>query len=519
MIVGTQIARAVRRYGDEIAAICGEERRTFAEIDARTNRLANALLALGLRKGDRVATLLENSIRCVEADFALAKAGLVRVSLNPRSTAKDASYILADSGARIVIYGAGYASVAAEAARAGTEVARWIRVAEFASDPQAPFESADYDALLAGASPVRPVADLDPEDLYCLFYTSGTTGRPKGVMLSHRAILHVSYNLLLDTGPQASGEKVLLMQPMSHGAGFFVLPWFMRGGASVIMRQFDPAEVLRLARVHEIETIKLIPTMLQRMLRVEGAYPIALPKLRQIIYGASPMPTEALRDAIAKFGPRFVQIYGQSEAPVTMTVLPLEDHEPTCPNPERLSSAGRPWTTVEMKIVDDAGQDLPIDSVGEVVLRAPQLMSGYWKRADLTEETLRGGWLHTKDMGRMDAHGYVYLLGRKDEMIISGGYNIAPREIEEAIYLHGSVQEAAVVGEPDPEWGQAVVAYVVLRDRTSTVELGEFLKPHLGFKRPKRIYRVRELPKNSNGKIQKTALSPAIALAEERVAP
>jgi long-chain acyl-CoA synthetase len=515
MNVGTQIARAVRRYAGDTAAVCGDERRTFAEIDERTNRLAHALTALGLKKGDRVATLLENSIRCFEVDFALAKAGLVRVSLNPRSTAKDVTYILADSDARIVIYGAGYAPVIAESQKDSALVEQWIRIAEFPNDPPAAVKSLDYDALLT-AAPAKPVVvEVDPEDLYCLFYTSGTTGKPKGVMLSHRAILHVSYNLLLDTGPRASGEKVLLMQPMSHGAGFFVLPWFMRGGASVIMRQFDPAEVLRLTREHEIETVKLIPTMLQRMLRVAGAYPVELPKLRQIIYGASPMPTEASRDAIAKFGPRLVQIYGQSEAPVTMTVLPLEDHHLSCPYPERLASAGRPWTTVEMKIVDDAGNEVPVDTPGEVVLRAPQLMHGYWKRPDLTAETIKNGWLHTKDMGRMDAYGYVYLLGRKDEMIISGGYNIAPREIEEAIYLHSGVQEAAVIGEADSEWGQAVVAYVAFRDGTTESELSDFLKPRLGFKRPKRIYRVRELPKNSNGKIQKTVLKPELALVPE----
>ncbi len=513
MIVPDQIARAVRRYADNVGAICGGERRTIAEIDARTNQLARALLDLGLKKGDRVAALLENSIRCIEVDFALAKAGLVRVSLNPRATAKDAAYILGDSDATVFIYGADYASVIAETAPQAPGVKTWIRVLEAPGDPPAPVSSLDYETLIGSAVSTPVEADIAPEDLYCLFYTSGTTGRPKGVMLSHRSILHVSYNLLLDTGPQTSGEKVLLMQPMSHGAGFFVLPWFIRGGTSVIMRAFDPVEVLRLTREHEIETVKLIPTMLQRVLRVEGAYPVHLPKLRQVIYGASPMPTEALKDAIAKFGPRLVQIYGQSEAPVTMTVLPLEDHDPSSPYPERLASAGRPWTTVEMKIFDDSGQEVPADTVGEVVLRAPQLMSGYWKRPDLTAETIRNGWLHTKDMGRMDAHGFVYLLGRKDEMIISGGYNIAPREIEEAIYQHPAVQEAAVVGEADPEWGQAVVAYVAFRDDTPESDLSEFLKPQLGFKRPKRIYRIAELPKNSNGKIQKSALKPSLAMA------
>ena len=411
----------------------------------------------------------------------------------------------------MLIFDSGYGPMVSSFAERDSNVEFWVRIDRDADAPPAQSFMRDYENLLASASAAKVEADIGPEDLYCLFYTSGTTGRPKGVMLSHRAILHVSYNLLLDTGPLKSGEKVLLMQPMSHGAGFFVLPWFIRGGCSVIMRVFDPAEVLRLTRELSIETVKLIPTMLQRILRLPNTFPVDLPNLRQIIYGASAMPTEALRDAIAKFGPKLVQIYGQSEAPVTMTVLPREDHDPECSYPERLASAGRPWTTVDMKIVDDAGREVPTGEAGEVVLRAPQIMSGYWKREALTKETIRDGWLHTKDMGRADEHGYIYLLGRKDEMIISGGYNIAPREIEEMIYLHPAVQEAAVVGESDPEWGQAVVAYVVFRDATSEHQLIEFLKPKLGYKRPKRVYRLAELPKNSNGKIQKTALKPALA--------
>jgi acyl-CoA synthetase (AMP-forming)/AMP-acid ligase II len=514
MNVPDQIARAVRRFGQSCAAICGDERRSFLEIDERTNRLANALRALGLAKGDRVATLVENSVRCVELDFALAKAGLVRVSLNPRSVEKDVQYILADSGARVLVAGENYGGILEAIGPTPASVEHILRIDEGLGSA-APAGLLDYEDMLGRADPGPVPVTCDPEDLYCLFYTSGTTGKPKGVMLSHRAILQVSYNLLMEVGPQREGEKVLLMQPMSHGAGFFVLPWFIRGGASVIMRQFDPAEVLRLTRDLAIETVKLIPTMLQRVLRVEGAFPIELPHLRQMIYGASPMPTEALRDAIAKFGPKLVQIYGQSEAPVTLTVLPLGDHEPDNPHPERLASAGVPFTTVEIRIVDDAGRPVPAGGVGEVVLKAPQLMHGYWGREDLTAEVIRDGWLHTKDMGRMDEDGYVYLLGRKDEMIISGGYNIAPREVEEALYSHPAIQEAAVIGEPDAEWGSAVVAYVALRFKVAEQELLDFVKPQLGFKRPKRIYTVRELPKNSNGKIQKIALKPDIALAGE----
>lgn len=249
-------------------------------------------------------------------------------------------------------------------------------------------------------------------------------------------------------------------------------------------------------------------TMLQRILKLDAADIPAMPKLRYFVYGASPMPAEVMRKAIARFGMRFVQIYGQSEAPVTLSILRKEDHDPDGADAGRLASAGMPFETVEMRIVDAAGKAVGAGEPGEVVLRAPQLMQGYWNRPEQTRDAVRDGWLHTKDLGRFDEHGYLYLLGRMDEMIISGGYNVAPREIEEALYLHPAIHECAVVGEPDEEWGSAVVAYVALRDAVGESEIADFARSRLGFKRPKRIYRVMELPKNPNGKIQKSALKP-----------
>jgi acyl-CoA synthetase (AMP-forming)/AMP-acid ligase II len=512
MNVADQLHRCANLYGSSIALRCDDEVRSFTETEERTNRLAQVLLARGLKRGDRVATWLENSIRCVELDFALAKAGLVRVSLNPRLTVHEANYILRDSDARALVFGASFDSQIAAATADAPQLSLRVRAAE---GTPARADSEDYEAVLAEGTHEPPAQPIDPEDLYCLFYTSGTTGRPKGVMLSHRAMLHVAWNMLMEIGPVAIGEKALLMQPLSHGAGFFVLPQYMKGGCCVIMRHFDPAEVLRLAALHEIEMVKLIPTMLQRVLRVPGVESVKLPRLRALVYGASPMPAEPLKRAIEVFGPeKLVQIYGQSECPVTLTVLHANEHRLDQPHPQRLLSAGRPWATVEVRVVDNELRDVPNGGSGEVLLRGPQMMSGYWKRPDLTDEVLCDGWLRTKDMGRVDEHGFVYLLGRKDEMIISGGYNIAPREIEDVLYRHSGVQEAAVIGEPDPDWGQAVVAYVVLRDghQETGPDLLAFSREHLGFKRPKRVYRVGELPKNAAGKIQKTALKPDLAI-------
>lgn len=486
-------------------AICDAETRSYDEIEERTNRLANALLAIGLKPGDRVGTWLENSIRCIELDFALAKAGLVRVSVNPRLSAREAEFILNDSEARVFFHDATFDAQVAELLGNVPLLEKRVR-----TDGQ----NADYEEFLVTGSSAVPGVRVDPEDLYCLFYTSGTTGRPKGVMLSHRCILQVSYNLLMEVGPLATGEKILLMQPMSHGAGFFALPYVIKGGACVLMRQFDPAEVLRLAVEHRIETIKLIPTMLQRIVRLPGVEQVKLPHLRAMIYGASAMPNEPLRRAIDLFGPeKLLQIYGQSEAPMTLTVLPADEHRLDNPHPEHLTSAGRAWATVEVRIEDGEGKALPDGEIGEVVLRGPHMMSGYWKRPDLSAQAIRNGWLYTKDMGKRDATGMIYLLGRKDEMIISGGFNIAPREIEDVLYQHAAVQEAAVLGEADEEWGQAVVAYVVLKDAGANLaDILAFARGSLAFKRPKRLYVVNELPKNAAGKIQKSALKPAMAL-------
>ena len=505
MIVPDHLHAAARLHGHRPLAICGDETRTYAEIEERTNRLANALLATGLAPGDRVGTWLENSVRCIELDFALAKAGLVRVSLNPRLTAREAEFILADADAKAFFHDASFDSGVAELRPAVPTLQTVIRI---------DVARTQYEAFVAQGDARAPGVRFDAEHIYCLFYTSGTTGRPKGVMLSHRSILQVSYNLSMETGPWETGEKILLMQPMSHGAGFFALPYVFKGGACVIMSQFNPAEVLRLAALHRIETIKLIPTMLQRILRVPGVENVQLPHLRAMIYGASPMPNAPLRRAIEVFGPgKLIQIYGQSECPVTLTILPADEHRLDNPHPERLTSAGRAWTGVEIRIEDDAGNALPDGAIGEVVLRGTHMMSGYWKRPELSAETVRDGWLHTKDMGMRDAAGMVTLLGRKDEMIISGGYNIAPREIEDVLYRHAAVQEAAVIGEADPEWGQAVVAYVALRDPDADLAaILDQAKGALGFKRPKRIYVMNELPKNAAGKIQKSALKPALAI-------
>jgi long-chain acyl-CoA synthetase len=504
VLVPDHIARAAKLYPGAVAAICEGEHRTHREIDERSNRLANALLERGLAKGERVVVLLENSIRGIEIDFALGKAGLVRVSLNPRVTASELAYILDDAEPAAMIFGTSFTRLV-EPALAARET---IRVAIRIDEPDA--QACGYEALIEGGAPHAPAVEIAEEDLYSLAYTSGSTGKPKGVMLTHRAIVQVAYNVLLEFPPEAPGEKVLLLQPLSHGAGYFVLAYYMRGCTVVLMRQFAAQRALELTRDLGIETVKLVPTMLQRMLALPGIDTTEFPRLRQFIYGGSHVATEVLRRAIGLFGSRLAQHYGQTEAPSTITVLPRDAH--TLENLEAgvLVSAGRPFTTVDVRVVDETGRTLRPGEVGELTVRAPHAMAGYWKRDDLTAAAVRDGWLLTNDLARLDARGYVYLLGRKDEMIISGGFNIAPREVEDALCTHPAVSEACVFAKPDAEWGQAVVAVVSLRDpAASEAQLVEYTRSVLGYKRPKSITIVRELPKNPNGKIDKPALKRA----------
>lgn len=511
MVTGEHIRRAASLYGNNIAAICEDERRTHREIDERSSRLANALLARGLARGERVVVLLENSIRCIEVDFALSKAGLVRVSLNPRITAGELEYVIQDAEPAAIILGSNFMPLAAPVTARTGDIREVVCVAEPGKQTKGGLGT-DYESLLNAAPCDTPRLDIADEELHSIAYTSGSTGKPKGVMLTHRAIVQVAYNVLLEFGPHAPDEKVLLLQPLSHGSAYFVLAYYMRGCAVVLMRQFNAQRAMDLARNLDIETVKLVPTMLQRILALPHVKQFTLPKLRQIVYGGSYITIEILRQAISVFGSRLAQHYGQTEAPSTITVL--SRHEHTIENLESglLTSAGRPWTTVEVRVVDEAGNVAAQGAVGEIVVRAPHMMCGYWKRSELYASVVRDGWLCTNDLGRMDARGYVYLLGRKDEMIISGGYNISPREVEDALCSHPAITEAAVFGRADSEWGETVVACVSVRDKSATKqELVEFTRTVLGYKRPKEILILDELPKNQNGKIDKAALKLALS--------
>ncbi|MDF0600953.1 AMP-binding protein [Psychromarinibacter sp. C21-152] len=514
MTVSDQLTRAARSFGNRTAFICGDQSRTFSQVDDRSNRLANALKSRDCKPRDRVAMLVGNQIEFCEIEFAIAKAEFIRVAINPQLKRRDVQYILDDAGASVLIYDSGMDAMVDELIADGDAPTGLIRIG---AGQGAAAGAEDYEAVIASADATPVEGRFDPEKIYCLFYTSGSTGRPKGVMISHRAVSAVVQNLMMEMGPWENGQKILLTQPMCHSSSFFALTYYLNGGCSVIMPKFDAEASVRLIAEHGIQTLKLVPTMLQRIIKTPGIEEIPTPSLKTIMYGASPMPIEDLKRAMALYPVDYVQIYGQSEAAITLTILKADDHDLESDFPERLTSVGRPWMSLEMRIADEDDNEVPIGEPGEIVVRAPHVMSGYWNRHDLTLDTLRNGWLHTNDLGRMDEHGYVYLLGRIDDMIISGGMNIAPRDVEEALCEHPGVSEASVIGRPDEEWGQVVVACVVKADAGLTAEdLVAFAKGSIGFKAPKHVYFLDEFPKNANGKIDKKALKEVCELQDSQ---
>ncbi|HEV7687245.1 MAG TPA: AMP-binding protein, partial [Acidimicrobiia bacterium] len=455
-----------------------------------------ALLASGLRSGDRVGVLLPNGIDGLVVFYALAKAGLIRVPLNVRETASDHAYKLTDSGSRAVI-------------------------AEGADDFGVPtvsvaFDSATLSSIMA-CGPDAPCAiPRHPDVPFRLGYTGGTTGRPKAVTLTmrceHAEIASFLIDLLPDVRP---GDRMLHAAPVVHASGAFVLPHLIRGATNVIMDRFDPGRFLEELERQAATATFLVPTMIAMVLDDPNVGSVKAPSLRRLCYGASPIAPALVERAMAAFGPKLAQTYGQAEAPMAITCLQPDEHD-------RIGSAGRPYTLVEVRVVDDSGQPLPAGEEGEVVTRGQHIFAGYWNRPADTAEVIRDGWVHTGDVGVFDDEGFLYLRDRKSDMIISGGYNVYPREVEDVLVSHPAVREAAVVGLPDERWGERVHAVVVLREDVAVDDILEFVAGRMaGFKRPKsaEVWQEPSLPKSPAGKILRRTVREQCRRAGEVAVP
>lgn len=471
----------------------------YRQLADRVQRLAAALRdRLGVAPGDRVALAMKNCAQYVELLYACWTAGACAVPVNARLHPKELAFILDDAEVATCFVTADVDTVGVAAARAGRT--RFIDV-----------DSADYAALPGAAALGTPLGGGD--DLAWLFYTSGTTGRPKGVMLSHRNLLSMSLNYLADVDHARPGDLLLHAAPMSHGSGLYALPNITAGVAQWIpaSRGFEVEEIDALLAAQHGVKFFAAPTMVMRLVdRLRGE----ARGLKQIVYGGGPMYVADCLRALDRLGPRLAQIYGQGESPMTITVLPPHEHDGPRDDALRaiLGSVGRAQTGVEVALLDADDRPLPAGQIGEVCVRGDVVMRGYLNNPEATAKTLAGGWLHTGDLGRLDERGYLTLVDRSKDLIISGGSNIYPREVEEVLLQHPAVREVAVIGEPDADWGEAVVAVVALNagQQVAAEELDALCLAQIArFKRPKRYRFVDELPKNATGKVLKRALRAA----------
>ena len=503
MILISDIPRKhAKLYPNDEALVFEEYRLTWRELDERVNRFANGLISMGIKRGDHVAILAQNSHRFMEYYYAVSRAGLVAVPLNWRLSNEELRHILDHSESKTLIAGEEY-----------LETARTLR-------PQCPRiehhisldgpadKMTDYETLLDNSSPNPREGPCDEDAMFILMYTGGTTGLPKGVMISNRNLLTATLGCVLSIRPERT-DSTLMVLPLFHIALWPVLAVHYMGAKAVINKRFDLAWVLNTIQKERVTHMNVVPTIVGFMLTFPDLDKYDLSSLRALTYAGSPMPFELLMRLKERFPDlELGQGYGLTEASPLVSMLDDKDHRRTETEKDRrrLSSAGREGLTVEARVVNENGENVVRGEVGEIIARGKNIMMGYWKNPELTAQTLRNGWLHTGDMATMDEDGYIYIVDRKHDMIISGGENVYPREVEEVIYKHPAVLECAVVGVPDDVWGEAVKAVVVLKpgEKATEEEIIGLCKTHLaGYKKPKSIEFADNLPKTPIGKIQR----------------
>jgi long-chain acyl-CoA synthetase len=479
----------------------------YRAFDARAAMFAEWLSSVGAAPGERVVLYLDNCPDLLVAMFGTFRAGSTVLPSNARLTEEELGFLVADGEAKIIVTDVAHADVAHRAARGA---ARGSAAVVVVGD--------ELDAILDGQPTSLDVADVDPDDPAWIFYTSGTTGRPKGAMLSHAVLGFVAVSWLADLTPLDEYDVTLHAAPLSHGAGFHALAATARAAHQVIPDgvSFDPAAILEMVRERGVTNTWMVPTqivMLTDAAERSGTTGADLPSLQYVVYGGAPMTPAAMTRALERFGSVFVQLFGQGETPMTATVLRRQDHVP-----ELLGSAGRARPGIEVRIVGDDGAPVPAGEVGELVVRGPSVMTGYWRRPEATAETIVDGWLHTGDLGRMSADGIVHLLDRAKDMIISGGSNVYAVEVEDVLATHESVAEVAVVGVPDDLWGELVVAVVVPAEghALDSTALDVLARSRLaGYKVPRRYESVDALPRNAYGKVLKRELRSRLAACDD----
>lgn len=513
MIIPFILEKALSIYEDKEAVVCGGRRFTYRELAGRAFGLASFLRSEGIGKGDRVAILHQNSNEFLEAYFAAAQLGAVLNPLNVRLSPKELAFILEDSGASILITAPRFSGQVEALAglEAGLKKVLWTGEGEGAGG----FRAAGYEEIVSSFSGERPeTPPLSDQDTAHLYYTSGTTGRPKGVMLTHRNVCTHALAAIAELHI-TDADRWIHAAPLFHLAdawAAFSITWV--GGKHVIVPDFEPKEVLSVMERERVTITNMIPTMLNMLVHTPGTADMDFSGLRVILSGGSPIAPEVVRRIMDAFGCDYIQTYGMTETSPYLTVSILKEHLKSLPEEEQFNykaRTGRPFLGVLLKVVREDGSEVAPDDreVGEIVVKGDIVTPGYWNRPEETAAAIREGWLHTGDMAVVDREGYVNIVDRKKDMIITGGENVYSVEVENVLYEHPAVMEAVVIGVPDPKWGEAVKAVVVLKEGAGATEeeIIRHCKDNIaGYKAPKSVDFVESLPRTGSGKLYKKGL-------------
>lgn len=499
------IYRNALLHADDEAFVCGTRRITFAQFNARVNSLIHGLCSLKVKKGDVLGILSWNCLEYPDVYGAAMKGGFIASPFNPRLQTDELEYLINYSEANTLFFDPAFASTIDGLRSRLSRVRNYISLGDTIAD------MVSHQQLLAGFSSEEPDMQVSKDDPLIILYTSGTTGVPRGALYTHFRKLDNTRIKALEMGVKP-GDRHIMVLPFFHiGGDSHVWPFFIVGGCNVIMPQksFDPAAVLQAIQNEKATDMQIVPTQLNSLLACQDLKAYDLSSLRRIYYAASPMPAELLRRGLAAFGPIFSQGYGQTESGPQICSLPRKAHQVlNRPAEEQkvLSSCGQPSLGVQVRVVDDNNSDVAPGTVGEIIAQSDSIMAEYWRRPDETKETIRDGWLHTGDMGFYDEKGFIYIVDRKKDMIVSGGENVYSREVEEVLYMHPAVAEVAVIGIPDSVWVERVHALVVLKPGAEATEkqIINFCRERIAhFKAPKGIEFVKSLPKSPQGKILK----------------
>lgn len=493
---------ALNKYSDKLALIFQNRKMTYGELRLAANRFAHAIRKEGVQNNTGVALLMPNCIEFVISDIGIHLAGAVKVPLNAMLSEKEIEYILKDSKAKIAVIDEMFIETILRIKANLPDLGKVVVVGEMKETGEG---FVHWEEFLQDSPDTNIPVQVSPNDRGLIAYTGGTTGLPKGVVHSQRNLVMNILSHQIEIELQED-ERYLIMTPLTHGAGMVMQATLMKGAVHFIEKEFHPEIAVERIQKDKATITFMVPTMIYRILDYLSGKEFDGSSMRTIVYGAAPIAEERLKQGLEIFGPVFLQIYGQTEAPNFITKFPREDH---LKRKELLKSCGKPAYMVQVKIVDEFGKEVPPGVAGEIIAKTPYNMIEYLNNEEKTKETLKDGWLFTGDIGKKDEDGYIYLLDRKNDMIITGGMNVYSTEVENALHLHPDIKGAAVIGIPDPDWGEAVAAVVIPREGSSIDEnqIIRYCKENLAkYKVPKKVYCINEFPLTPYGKIDKKQL-------------